>query len=199
MRGLLLLLGCFLTACAVLPRTASKADCVVEERGVVVTMRGASWHRLVVAQSEPVVHGTHFGLMYTINLDPDPMADRRAYAGLADHATLYVTFGSQFARGVRRDPYVVELHGDGLSIARSRNQYGQAVFSGTDLDRLLGGASDIVILLRDAQGEVLRQERLTRNELIQVDTLMRGLSGQLSERLVDPARLCAPEEEIIVT
>lgn len=202
MRGWLTiaLLICFTTACASHPRAPTKANCMLEDQGVLVTMHGASWHRLLVAESEPVIHGTHINLIYALNLDPDPMADHRGYASLADHATLYVTFGQQFPRrNGQSAPYVVEVRGDGGAIARIRNRHGQAVFSGSELDRLLGSDADIEIALRDAQGAVLRRERITRNDLRSVDELMRRLSVQIGERLVDPARLCAPEEEIIVT
>ena len=202
MRGWLtiVLLICFTTACASHPRTPTKADCMLEDQGALVTMHGASWHRLLVAESEPVMHGTHISLNYTLNLDPDPMADHRGYAGLADHARLYVTIGRQFPRrNGGSAPYTVEVRGDGGAIARIRNRHGEAVFSGSELDRLLGSDADIEIALRDAQGSILRLERITRNDLRSADELMRRLSVQVGERLIDPARLCAPEEEIIVT
>lgn len=201
MRAVVAFLAIFLAAaCASHPSTATKADCQLEEGGVYASMTGTSWHRLIVTNSEPVVHGTHIGLSYVLNLDPDPMVDRRDYASLADHGNLVITFGRQFRpRAGRPDDYIVEIHDDEHSMTRTRNRYGQAWFRGDDLDAILGGADDVHIFLRNAQGDTLREERITRSELIQVDALMSRLSAQIRELLVDPARLCAPEEEIVVT
>ena len=173
---------------------------MLEEQGVLVTMHGASWHRLLPVDSESVLHGTHVSLNYTLNLDPDPMADHRDYLSLGDHARLYVTFGQQFSRRPGQwDTYVAELRGAGHVSARTPNRHGQAVFAGTEVDGLLEGEGDLTMVLRDAAGAVLREDRITRSDLRQVDALMRRLTSQMAEMLTDPARLCAPQEEIVVT
>lgn len=196
----IVLLLCFVIGCASQARVATKGDCILEDSGVVVTMHGASWHRLFVADSEPVMHGTHVSLSYVLNLDPDQMANQRNYGGLADHARLYVSFGRQFStRRAQPADFVAEVRGEGLALTRPLNSDGQAFVEGTDLDAMLGGSGDIGIQLLDAQGEVLRRERISRNDLRQIDELVRRLSSQIRERLGDPARHCAPEEEIVVT
>jgi len=196
----LVLAMCSMASCASNPGTATKADCRLDEDGVYASMLGTSWRRLFVTDPEPVVHGTFVTLSYLLNLDPDPMADRRDYAGLADHGSLSITFGSQFPmRAGRPDEFVVEVRGIGRSMARRRNHDGQAWFRGDDLNEIFGGAGDVHVVLLNAEGDVVREERISRSELVHVDATMRRLSSRIREILVDPERLCAPEEVIVVT
>jgi hypothetical protein len=163
-------------------------------------MHGISWHHLFVADSEPVVHGTHVGLSYVLNLDPDPTANQRRYDGLANHARLYVIFAHRGAvYRERSDNLQVEVRGEGLALTRVLDRNAHVSFEGSDLDTMLRGEGDIEILLLGGQREVLRRERLSRAELREIDALMLRLSGELGGRLSDPARFCAREEEIIVT
>lgn len=196
----IILLLCFVAACASHPRAPTKADCGLEEGGVYVSMYGISWNRLFVADSEPVTLGTHVGLSYVLNLDPDPAANQRRFDGLADHARLQVSLAGRGAvYRERSNNLQIEVRGEGLVLTRALDRNAHVSFEGTDLDAMLGGEGDIDILALDGQREVLRRERLSRGDLRQIDALMRRLSGELLGRLSDPPRFCAPEEEIIVT
>jgi hypothetical protein len=124
------------------------------------------------------------------------MAERRTYAGLSDQARLRVYFRDHYPPPQPSDSYTVEVQADGLTMTRSRER-GLTEFSGPVLDIILGSASDIEILLRNPQGEIVRQDQITRSELNQVDRLIATLSARLPELFADPESLCLPDEIVI--
>jgi hypothetical protein len=165
-------------------RVATKIDCYAGDEDVHVYMTRAWW----VAR---LPEGTYLELNYDVDLDP-ARARPRLYQGLGDNSRLSLWFAAQPTGSS------AEVHADGLVAAAPLNSEGRADIAGANLNAMLAGASDIEVLLFDAQRNLLRRDLIARADLQAADANLISLTAEVQRRLIAPARRCTPTEHVIL-
>jgi hypothetical protein len=181
-------------------RAPTKEDCAAHDQDVhvVATMRQVTWVRRIEHKPEGSLDGTFVRLVYELNLDPDAGAAQRLYEGLSQHGRLFITFGRQFRHpGIRpAGPLRAEVRAGDRVATFDLDENATIVLDGSLLADLLQSEGDIRVLVFDEDETMLRDDRLWRTQLAEVDGAIRRTIVTLQERLRDPAAHC-PVEEIV--
>lgn len=201
---ILVVLAMALLTCpsAVAERAPTKEDCFVREGSVNATMHGVQWYRRLERESGGSLYATQVRLSYDLNQDPDAGSEQRRFQGLAHGARFSVTFGHQFAHPRLRPAGVllVVVRAGAYEVRRQLGAYPEVVIDGPILERMLGSDEALSIMLLGTGNQVLREERIGRAELLQIERTMRALTAEIEAHLRDPARYCpVDDDEIVLT